>query len=428
MSPRGVAWITIEGMSDGAAEEGTSPRFLHGMSSGVLAIVLSVFLALVFGVGATSLFGTQTWLIPMGAWIGVLAVPLAALCGPGGRPLRAASVALWMWSAYLYVGAGFFGGALGVPGEVDEPRGRGCGFGVILVLLALVAVPIAGAVTATVAGAWCRWVWPRFTQTLAFAMVLLALAVFLANARRVLKGAVPEEAYYASLPVVARLSGDDASSGCIVTTEASIDPAATRALVEALRATRESVPCEGARVRRDALHDYWIVETANRKRLAWQGPVAPDGLRSTAIFPSDVIGSLRPPTSWAISQALGTLLALALVAVAWRTRRRADVWRSARAGDYDGDGTVTFRDGTAPARFVRQETLRRGPVLVLSPTPAAPTYREPGGVGADARLRGGDLATLLREARTRAADLDAFAILTVALTVAPMLAETVLLG
>jgi hypothetical protein len=109
-----------------------------------------------------------------------------------------------------------------------------------------------------------------------------------------------------------------------------------------------------------------------------------DSLETAEISPRAMGSSLRPPTPWAVSNAVGTLLALALLFRAASIRRRADRWQAGRPGEHRGQGWVSFEDGTPPAHIATAATLPVGAVVVLERERVSQHYREHGRMRRDA--------------------------------------------
>jgi hypothetical protein len=171
---------------------------------------------------------------------------------------------------------------------------------------------------------------------------------------------------------------------------------------------------------RDAEHDLWIFQPPGTPTSA---SYAIDGnLEQTEVIARTVASSLRPPTAWAVSQAVGTLLALGVAGIAFTRRRRAESWRAGRTGAHRGQGWVTFEDGTPPTHFSSAATVHLGNVLVVEPSRLTQNYREHGRVEGAARIAAGTFDQVLQAADTRATDLYLLATLVALLTLAPMLA------
>ncbi len=374
-------------------------------------------------------------LLPRVAFSPVLAVACAAsvLVASGiarraerGRSLRAASWALVGWAPYIFGGAAF---------DLSNPLVAGrwrCGTADVgLFFLAACSVPVVFALTTLCAVQADRVRVPRVTRLVAWLAVGVSALALTASLSRSHK--LASEDYVASLPAVAEFSRDDdrfrgpwftieqrppsespgAVGGCTIF---SIDHETDARAI--------SPECQGTRVLRDALHGVWIFETPTAVGGRLYSAITD---RSRIVQPVDVgvrtvASSLRPPTSWTVSLAVGCALGLALLGIARGIRTRADAWRSARRGAHGGGGWVTFEDGTPPGHFASAAALPVGAVLVLESSRKAPHYREHGRTDEGARIAEGSFEQIAERAEGRATDLHAFATLMAWLTVAPMLA------
>lgn len=167
-------------------------------------------------------------------------------------------------------------------------------------------------------------------------------------------------------------------------------------------------------VRRDPARLLWLVRTHGDR------PYQGSWLQRFDVHARDVARSVSPPRGWIIGAAFG----LALAGAAYLFRRDAVARRSAilggRAGTLDASGLITVEGDEHPLRAAPRQALDVGPVVVL-PGPVAPggVYRGDA-AGAGARVACGTSEALLAAADARIANLDAFALAALALTVAPL--------
>jgi hypothetical protein len=403
------------------------------------ATAVSWVLALGLALLARQVFGDGVAYAPLVALACAVTVPLVsrrARRSDGGSAVRPASWVLLAWVPYLFGGAAF---------ELSEPIVQGhwrCGNPVMaMFVVVLASVPVVFAMAVLSAVVVDRFRLVLTTKLAAWAAVGLSVVALCACLRRI--DEVDPEHYVASLPVVAALESDVdrydgpgfsveyrprqegadvAAGGCNVFTHGlRLDP---RDRMGPAFERQVGPSCSGTRVRRDASHDLWIVESpafAGFSRLAFE--VHGGGAEAVDIDARRVASSLRPPMAWTASLAVGCAFALALLGVAIRMRRRAEAWRAARPGVHGGGGWVTFEDGTPPAHFAGAATLPACTVLVLESSPRTPHYREHGRLDEGARFATGTFFDdVLQPAEARARDMQAFAILVALLTLAPILA------
>ena len=393
------------------------------------AVVGSLVFLFVLALAEEGLFESRASYAPAVALASVLAVGVVALLARRGRrpsPVRAASLALLAWAPYLFAAALYH---LSEPLVVGRWR---CGTGLMgLVFLAVGSVPFVFALAALVAAAAERYRLDLATRVVAAATGAIALVVLFAAVRRDHK--IDPDAYVASLPVVGEVRGPDdrlAFGPLAVEQRGSAKPGddATGCVLFAPAGTRTAQvteECTGLRVRQDERNNLWILEwPVGGATARYALDLAGAGLERAEIVPQRVAASLRPPAPWTGALACGCAVALALAALALRDEARARAWRSARRGAHSGGGWVTFDDAAGPPmHLAAAAAMPVGPVLVGAPGSGTPSYREHGGaVDGDARLIAGSFEGLLSAAQARGTAYYAFATLTLALTLEPMIA------
>jgi hypothetical protein len=413
------------------------PAFPPSLGAGVKAAAVSWALVLSLGWILSQVLDrvAHSAVIAFACAATVPVVALTSRRADGTSAVRPASWALLAWVPYVFGGAAF---------QLSQPLVNAsfrCGNGVMgLFALGIASVPVVFA-TLVVSGVVVdRFRFERATRLSAYVTVALSLVVLAASLRR---SHEPEpEDYVASLPTVAVLTSDSdrfdgpgfsvahedrsgaLAAGCELFTSGSQREDRDRHDGVGQTFEKELGPtCAGVRVLRDPRHDVWIVQTSATPPLT-EFPVETQGGRAEVLDldVSDVASSLRPPTAWKASLAVGFSFALAVLGSALRTRRRAAEWRAARPGVHGGGGWVTFEDGTPPVHFARALTLPMGPVLVLESSRTLAHYREHGRPDEGARLTAGSVEQLRSAADARATDLHAYATLVALLTLAPMLA------
>jgi hypothetical protein len=181
--------------------------------------------------------------------------------------------------------------------------------------------------------------------------------------------------------------------------------------------------CDGIRVRAGE-PGVFIVEVPRRPPFV----LTPrSGVHEADLRIEGIASSLRPPTAWIVSLAVGTVLALGLGLGAVRVRFRADAWRSAVGGTHRGKGWVLFDQDAPPVHFAAAASLPAGPVSVrMGPQPPSSYRVHGGGVDGNALIAAGTSADILERAELRSADLYALARLVSLVTLAPVVAGAAL--
>jgi hypothetical protein len=177
-------------------------------------------------------------------------------------------------------------------------------------------------------------------------------------------------------------------------------------------------------VRHDALRGTWFLGTKwGDGAYRYVGPEWPIVLMD--LRAGDLAGAVRPPRGWIVGAALGLLLA----GGAWVVRKRVVSVRAAiaagREGVLDASGVVSFTGDDPPLRVASGQACDTGPVVVL-PAPVAPggVYRGDGRyVGA--QVTSGRQADLLAASDNKVLALEALALASIALTVAPLVASAI---
>jgi hypothetical protein len=339
---------------------------------------------------------------------------------------------LLAWFPYLLGGAAF---------DLSNPIVEGhwrCGTGDVgLFMLALVSVPFVFATALAIGMAVERFRLLAATRLAGWAVIGVSMVVLAVSVHR--RNEVAPTDYLASLPKVAEFTHYDDrffGPGFVVMTEGPTcvvleDVSDTKSAIGIREAPSWNMPfyggerrfelagdCFGVRVMHDEAHDLWVL----RGGAIVAGQVIGGHLVQAEITVSKVASSLRPPTVWIASLAVGSTLALLLLASARRTLRRAAEWKSARSGVHEGSGWITFEDGMPPAHFAGAATLPVCQVLVLEGSRKSPHYREHGRVDEGARFVTGIFDHLVQDAEARATDLQVLAALITLLTLAPMVA------
>jgi hypothetical protein len=384
--------------------------------AGGVAVVCSWLLTIVFGGLAWWLLGGDVAFTIVIALACLATLPLASRIArrvSGASAVRTTSCVLVAWSPYLFGGAAF---QLGIP--IVQAHWR-CGTGDVgLFFAAALSLPIVFGTALAVGVVVDRLRFVLTTKAVAWLTVGLSVLVLAASLRRV-HDVVPD-GYLASLPVVASMTKDHEDPRFCPLWRAT-----WTAAERGTSADGHEPSCEGVRVLEDAAHGLVIFQmpAQDGSPMSYAIKVGRSGLSEITV--RSVASSLRPPTAWAVSQAVGTAIGLLLVVVAFVTRRRAGAWRTAKTGAHGGEGWVTFEDGTPPTHFAGVAALPAGQVLILSSSRGAPHYREHGGIEEGARFVAGTVDDVVQTAETRATDLHAVAILVGLLTLAPMLAAAV---